>query len=778
MNALRPISLSAADRTRVEEISRLASAGAAVELVGLLSEPSWAVRRAVVASLARLRSAIEPLCAVLLGDRTDENRIAAAVDALSAAGGDADAAVLGLTSEGHSSAVLCDAAQILGRRKCMRAVPNLARLMANVDDNVAAAAAEALGRIGGAGIVDPLILAVESRNFFRAFPAISPLGRSADPRAIRPLVALLDEPRYAAEATEALGHTGQLSAVPSLVALIVGKDDILVRAAASALTRLRIHQQARFDEVLQLATAQPAVAAAARARLRACIAGSRAAEKIALSTVLGWLQDDTAVDELLALFVAESAEVGAIGEALAALGARAAPRLLEALRDGDSAQRLHLMSIVQPRRAGLSVFITCLDDPEPRVRARACQALGQIGDVSAVPALFRFIGDVNAHVSQAAVAGIQSLGCAETKALAMDGALSSEPRRRRAGLRIIAYFGFPEGLEILVDAMSDPDERIRDAAIYGLPFIEDPRALSVLVIASASPAPRVRAAAMRALGQTTDQGAVPGALRRGIRDGDPWVRYYACQSLGKLAIMAALPDVIPLVDDPAGQVRVAAVESIAKLGDGQATAVLDGACRSADPDIRRVAIFGLGACKRSEALPILLREARSEDSATRLYALSAMAEMDSDEVTEALARATLDSVLIVKNAAIAFLSVREGAKATRWLIAQLLDTNGRNGAMAALQNPVMGRIDELLLALQSAEPPLTPLLMGALSRMNSLEGQAAIETAFADDNVHARRSAALALAASGSSVARSLLEGARQADPDDEVRRICTAALR
>jgi len=777
VTTLRPLSLSAADRARVEEISRLASVGAVQELVARLSDPSWAVRRTVVASLARMGSAIDPLCAVLLGDRTDEARLAAAIEALSTSTGDADDAVLRLTRDGHAEAVLCDAAQILGRRRCKRAVPSLARLIAGGDDNVAAAAAEALGRIGGAGTVEPLISAVESPSFFRAFPAIAPLGYSTDPRAIPPLVALLRQARYAYEAAAALGHSGQLAAALPLILLLVNLDDGLARAAASALTRLRMHREARFDEAFRGAADAP-FAAEARRRLRGCLDGGSVSEKLALSMVLGWLQDDTSIAELVELFGVEADDDDAIRGALGTLGVRAEPRLLQALHDGDSAQRLRLMSVVTPRRAGLSVFVECLADVEPRVRARACQALAKIGDVTVVPALFRLLGDVNAHVSQAAVAAIQSLGCAETKALAMDGAFSKDPRTRRAGLRILAYFGYPEGLDVMIEAMSDPDERIRDAAIYGLPFIEDPRALRILLEASKSPAAQTRAAAMRALGQTTEHGEVPGALLRGIGDLDPWVRYYACQALGRLEIFAALGAVIALIDDPAGQVRVGAIEAISKLGDGQATAVLDGACRSADPDIRRASILGLGGCKRSEALPILLREARAEDSATRLYALSALAETDSEDATHALARGTLDPVLLVKSAAIAFLSARSGPEATRWLIAQLLDGHGGSGALAALQNPVAGRIAEILVALHTAEQPLTSLLVSALSRMPPPEGPLAIEAAFAVDNIHARRSSALVLAALDSVASRSALEAGRLGDPDDEVRRICAAALR
>jgi HEAT repeat protein len=240
----------------------------------------------------------------------------------------------------------------------------------------------------------------------------------------------------------------------------------------------------------------------------------------------------------------------------------------------------------------------------------------------------------------------------------------------------------------------------------------------------------------------------------------------------------ALDEVIGLIDDPAGQVRAAAVEAISKLGDGRSTAVLDGACLSTDPDIRRVAILGLGECKRSEALPILLREAGSDDDASRLYALSALAESDEDEATDALLRATSDHVPMVQSAALALLHARSGAAATRWVIAQLRDPQRRDEALAALEKPVAGRIGGIALALRDADSATTSLLIGALSNMATTEGDAAIEGTLALENVHARRSAARALTAADTSASRALLDRAELTDPDDEVRRICAAGRR
>ena len=139
------LGLTDAERIRMQRIDRLVLEGApgVAELVAMLSDASWTVRRAVVASLASLGDdAVPALCTSLRETRANEQSIAAAVDALSASvGSNATAAVVSL-ADSPSPPVVADAAQILGRRRAGDAAPLLARLLEHRDDNVAVAAIE------------------------------------------------------------------------------------------------------------------------------------------------------------------------------------------------------------------------------------------------------------------------------------------------------------------------------------------------------------------------------------------------------------------------------------------------------------------------------------------------------------------------------------------------------------------------------------------------------------------------------------------------------------
>ncbi len=775
-----PLSLSAKDRARVEEVEALAKRGAAnlEPLLEDLSTPSWAVRRAVIGALARMGSpAVAPLCELLRSRRDSEARLAAVVEALVASTGEVDEAVITL-GEDANPAVVCDVAQVLGRRRSRRAVPLLAKLTLHPDDNVAVAAIEALGRIGGGAAVDALLMALGSGNFFRIFPAIDVLGRSGDPSVVPPLLGLLADPFYATEAVRALGRSGQEAAVPALVGLLQRGNDAVMRAVAVALLEIHEAQVQRFGgtRVVQSALRSRPTEELGR-RLARCLSGADAAEKAALSRLLGWVGGQDAATGLLALLDAEPTVARAAASALMELGLEADGPILQALREGDSARRLVLLPLVARRPAAVPDVVLCLEDRDASVRALAADTLSRIGHPSAVRALFERLGDDDQRVVQAAVGAIQSLGSEETEVLALGAARSADPRRRRAALRIISYFGYPRGLDVLLQAMREQDERLRDAAIYGLPYIDDPRAVDALLEAARHDSERTRAAAMRALGQTEKEARVTSCLLGGLNDKDPWVRYYACQSLGKLNEEAAADAIVALANDEAGQVRVAVVDALAHLHTESAMAALRRAALSEDADVRRAALLGLGVAKRPDALPVLMEAATQGDPATRLVALSAVAEYDAPETVTALLRAAGDPDESVRSAAVGFLATRSGTPATQALVSLLGDPALRERVVSALALPAEGRIPGLLSALEAADEVVAPLLVAALARMQRADSRAALLTALGTSSAAGRKAAVAAVAALGTMEAKEALERVSTQDEDAEVRRACLVAL-
>lgn len=606
-------SLSSAERDRVAEVRRHEAAGAAgvAALVRGLGDPSWGVRRSVVAALARLGdAAVGALRTALREERGSEAKIAACIDALVASTGDVDAALIDLLHRAEDPMIACDAAQVLGRRRSERALPALAARAQDPNDNVAVAAIEALGRIGGTVAIEPLLAAVKSGNFFRVFPAVDVLGRTGDPRATAALTELLDEPLYRREATRALGRTGDPAALPPLIGLLSRSGDSLLRVAAAALVELHdraeaAHQhQQRGGAGAEWASALAEVVSASLTALRSrpsiarrlghCAAGADAAEQAALCRVLAWIGGEAAIAALLELLDAEPRARQAAGSALRAAGREAEPMLSAGLRERGSSLRGRILPLIDRGSALVPEVIACLDDPDATVRAHACDALGRAGDPSATAALYRRLEDEDAYVVHAATCALFSIGGADAEALALRAARSPAWTLRRAGLQILGHLGSADGIDLLLAGAIDPDERIREAALQGLPSCADPRAIERLLAAAQQGSPRTRAAATRALGRCSrDVRRIP-ALLRGLGDPDPWVRYYACQALGRLREREADDALSALLDDGAIQVRLAAVEALGQIDTPRARAALHLASRAADPEVRQLAERTLG----------------------------------------------------------------------------------------------------------------------------------------------------------------------------------------
>lgn len=771
--------MSPAERERAARVDLLVSLGDAgiPELTGMLAEPSWTVRRSVVAGLAALGdAAVRALCDVLTTQRDSEARLAAAVDALAASTGNPEEVIVQL-AEHPNPAVVADAAHVLGRRRSPTAVPLLVRLLQHADDNVHVAAVEALGRVGGRGAVDALIAAVSSDNFFRVFPAIDVLGRSGDPRAVEPLASLLGQPTYAMEAARALGRTGERAAALPLARLIEARSDAMVRVAAVSLcdlldrTRERTGSPAHLEDTLRKAISGTAVR-----RLGRCLAQADVPETVAICRVLGLVGGGDAVQILSQRLDGAAAVAEAAAAALHRLGHQSDAEIGMALRQGDSARRKVLLPTIV-RSSVVADVARCLEDPDADVRALTCNTLARLGNPSIVSQLFPLLEDSNMRVTHAAVGAIQALGSVEARTLALGTARAPSPTVRRSALRILAFFGDAAALDPFLEALRDSDPRVRDAALQGLPYLEDKRAQEALFEAAKDSSPRTRGTAMRALGHCAGEPRVPAFLLRGLGDPDAWVRYYACQSLGRIGYEAAGPRIAELLAAETGQVRVAAVEALSHLRSDEAHAALQGAAGLDDLDVRRAALIGLGVMAYPGDLPLLLGAMASDDSVTRLVAISALANFTSPAVIDALARAAGDKDEQVRTAAIGFLAARPEQEATEILVHLLESPASRERAASGLLVPSHGRAPGLLAALETADDELAPLLTSRLAKLRQPDATGALLQSIQLANVAARKAAASTLAAVDTPEAIAALKHAAASDPDAGVRQICALVL-
>jgi HEAT repeat protein len=102
----------------------------------------------------------------------------------------------------------------------------------------------------------------------------------------------------------------------------------------------------------------------------------------------------------------------------------------------------------------------------------------------------------------------------------------------------------------------------------------------------------VRRFSVEAMAQFTgDQAAY--AVARSLRDGDPDVRLYACEVLGRIGTRKQTEGLIWLFDDPVDDVRWKAVDAVAHFADPSAKAALIGALDDPCPRVALAAERGV-----------------------------------------------------------------------------------------------------------------------------------------------------------------------------------------
>ncbi len=250
-------------------------------------------------------------------------------------------------------------------------------------------------------------------------------------------------------------------------------------------------------------------------------------------------------------------------------------------------------------------------------RRQAALTLGRIGRpaVSAVPLLLKLLNEEG----------------------------SRDPQTRLWALKGLAYFGIlaeaatPEVAKLAADR--EQSHLIRLAAMETLSLIGKQRreAVSTLIaVLNESPGTtheelETRLVAVDALWYLGPgaASALPDLLRLARSDWSP-LRLGTAQALGEIGPAAeiAVPVLVDMVlFDPAGEVREAAVDALAKLGT-QGVMVLSRLFQDRDPDVRRLAVRGLKANKSPQAVAALATGFEDEDPLVAVEAAAAVAGID------------------------------------------------------------------------------------------------------------------------------------------------------
>lgn len=650
-------------RLSVERLLLLPLSEALPELISSLGDPSWRVRKAGVERLVACGEgeAVARALIEALADGDNPGRRNSAVEALMQMGEpvvETLIAALG-TDDVDVRKFLVDTIAGIGSPLGQAA---MIETLADPDPNVRAAAADALGAIGGMEVHAPLRERAvdESEDALvrlSALQALVHLGARVD---VPDLEAVIGDPSLANAGYRLLGNHEDPRAIDALLKGLAERSRANREASIEALLRVLarvddMDSQALEERIRGAARAQAELVPMAIERLR----DGDLSLRLSLVQFLGLVGDTAAVIPILEASRDEAIESIALatlvrfGEASVTAVDRAWPELDGGLRTAACA----ILGQVGGHRATLRL-LEALDAHDVEQRIAAARAVARCGDHDVLAALLRrldaaargeeYEAEEEIPVIVDAVVDI----CLAPKG--GDGALISEAvemltsrlgganeSSRVAIASVLGRIGREEDAEIVASLMKDSSDAVRRAAVEALAHFAGSDDLETLRLALADESHRVRIAAAYALVRSQRED-LPTHLERLLCDDDSRVRAATLRSLGTAENPRLRPEqrnrLIATGLDDQGPVCMAAVESLLAVGGPEAATQTLPLLSHDEPEIVQAVVRCIGRHGDATQLDHLQQAVSHEHWSVRAEAVQALAERRHQRALPAILR--------------------------------------------------------------------------------------------------------------------------------------------
>ena len=654
---------------------RGSGAGELPRLVAALGDPSWRVRKAALEIVLEVPPALSlPRLVAGLRDEGNAGLRNSSMEALVRLGAGAVPALAPLVGDPDAD-LRKFVVDTLGGIAAPESTAPLRAALEDGDENVAAAAAEHLGRRRDAAAVPALRRRLAERRPWLTFACCRALGEIGDPSAAPDVAVLLGEPGLRTAALETLGRVGGAAAVAPLLDALFSGDRGQRRVALLAAHRLLERLGPGTDAASFGAGAGARADAGFLSFLRGELRHPDPQARAAAVTLLGCLPGaEPASIALEALADAAEPEQEALAALLARLPAGELQQLVPRLSDPAPAVRLRLAQALGSRELGEAVpsLLALLADRTGHVRAAAATALGRIGDQVAAAPLAGLLRDPFPDVREAGMAAIVAMGRRGPSqrefilALIAPHFTAGEEELASAAVRIAGSLGDRALIPRVALALRDERGGVRRAAAEALGALGGPEAVDALRTALTDEDVAVRREAVVRLGGTREPAAL-GLLLPMLGDEDLWVRVRTVQALAGFAAPEAGSALLSLAaDDPPGPRRLAAVRALGAAKVPGSLPILTRLAESPDPETGRAAIEALGALGDAGALAVLLAHLADPARGLRAVAVRALGPFAADCRVRAVlaAAAEGDADPLVRSLAAGLLAPA-GARATR-----------------------------------------------------------------------------------------------------------------
>jgi eukaryotic-like serine/threonine-protein kinase len=324
------------------------------------------------------------------------------------------------------------------------------------------------------------------------------------------------------------------------------------------------------------------------------------AEKAALFRVVGEIADQASVPELLGRLEGKDAVARVhIINILAHFSTPEVQTALQAqLKDSHKTVRAAVLGALERMSVPIDIERVCalLQDPEIEVQNKAVDLVIKANHPETVRYLIEVLKDENEYARRAAVEVLNEVGDAKSVKHLLEALKDSDWWVRSRAADALGKIGGPKVIEAVLTLVRDQDEDIRRAAIEILNQTKDERAVDHLIHATRDEDWWVSERAVDALAEIGSKRAVPRLMEM-LRTGNGKALPIVVRALGRVGDGKLLDSLLPLLARPEREVRIEAIQAIAKLADQAQTervrAELQSQITSPDQTIARMAAAAL-----------------------------------------------------------------------------------------------------------------------------------------------------------------------------------------
>ena len=548
--------------------------------------------------------------------------------------------------------VVMFAASTLGKTRDPSAIPHLAAVLKHSDINVCQAAIESLGELRAVSMLDTLRELLRGDAWLR-YAVVHTLGEIGDPSSVDTLIDLLGDESLRDAAVGALGKIGGLGVIGPLVARLQASESagdfaLCVEALGNALVQvpdatvlLKLPFWAAFAGKANV-TVAPRLKQMLRQKADEADDADQLAKKEAAVELVRCLRLEPCYSDLIA-----AASDERLGEALlfaaADIGAMLEPHLTAALSHEDSQVRKFACRAMGAAsfESGAEAVTALLADPQETIRAAAVRVMARLHHTDGLPDMVGRLIDESSSVRTATIQALARMDARlVTIALLRNPQVLSEQK-----VPVLAIMrANPHALQrgYVETSLASPDEQVRHAAVAAFSAQRGADVVEALAPMLADSSVDVRRSVISALSERPCERT--RQLLIGLLERDRETRVDVMQAMGQLGDTRIVPKVIAIFNSCTPVEQGHAIEVLAAIESPGVEPFLARQLGHPDASVRKHAVKALVRIGTATALRRLGIALRDKHPRVRMAVSKALASCPHPIARSALERLSLDPV--------------------------------------------------------------------------------------------------------------------------------------